>query len=83
MLPTLRPSVEHALDTLDAPTRQVLQDFIAKEGRVASAPHPEAMVYVFTLDDDAAPPRTVSVPFSRIPEPLRRLLPGPRAPSPG
>jgi hypothetical protein len=79
MLPTLRPSVAHELDTLDEPTRQALQHFIMTHGRARSAAHPEAMNYVFHLEDAGAAPRTVSAPFSAIPESLRGLLPDPRS----
>ena len=79
MLPTLSPSVAHDLDALDEPTRQTLMRFVAEGGRAKSAPHAEAMNYVFRLEDAAAAPRTVSAPFSAIPEILHGLLPGPRS----
>jgi hypothetical protein len=75
MLPTLRPTVTHDVDQLDAQLRQALLAFIGQGDRVRSAVHPEAMNYVFELEEAGAAARKLSCAFSAIPATLHVLLP--------
>ena len=79
MLPSLRPTVSHPLDSLDDTQRQALTEWMAVTGRVRRAAHAEAMHYVFTLHDDLAGPtpagKKVSAALADVPQALRGLLP--------
>ena len=79
MLPTLRPTVVHSGDALDAATRQAVLAFMGPAG-VASAParpapHPEAMGYLLELLQDGQVTQQRRCPFAAVPEGLRPLLP--------
>lgn len=74
-LPTLRPRSVHALDALDAATREAALAFVCSGARVRSAAHPEAMNYLFELAGGDDAPRRRSCPYTEVPETLRGLLP--------
>lgn len=87
MLPALRPTVSHPLDSLDETQRQALSEWMSVAGRVRGAAHAEAMHYVFTLHDDsteaAVPGHKVSAALADVPQALRGLLPAASGHRPG
>jgi hypothetical protein len=76
-LPTLQPKCVVDGKDLDAEACKVARAFVRDTPRRQSAPHADAFVYIFELEEDGKT-LTTSASFHDVPEVLRPMLPSPR-----
>ncbi len=75
LLPMAPPSNTFELENLDAQTRDALQELMQRGMAANTGPRmPDSYSYVFELENGEAAGQ-VTVPESRVPDALRKLLP--------